>query len=446
MQPAQTTTPPMPIPEIRTENDLAMFNQFMIQLGREAASSSTPNSSNVPMIHVPSFGGSAGSVGSPSSAQSPVEDLFNPEELASLGLTGLTPVNGVGPSPDASGSVHNNNVSFNHLYPPLDNMHHARSRGASLSDASEPKRAIAGLPRNNSMTSAKPNYPNLSDLGAYTHFGMDLHGHGGHSHGNGVGSSNGMGESSLNFDSLARSKFAPPPATLAPRDFHKKTYRHVASLGAAVSSRSHESSMRTSDEPERSESPEEVDEEEAHDNRISVRNLLLADEDADPSLKLPRLHRVVSNDTTDVSLPGVAALARSPSPPHYVPTKRHTEDELSRGVKRLELEERRGSGEDRPRSSRSAAGGAGAGSRDAGRRHAVMIRAWLVAVNLEWRRRRLEAINSSGHLSDVHEDDERTVIMGQSDGEDDEVDELEYEDEEGSATPEPVRLPAYAVA
>lgn len=398
---------PLPIPEIRTEADLALFNQFMISLGREAANM---GNGPIPMSHVPSFGASSGASSSPLSDQSPIEDLFNPEELASLGLGGMpgVPIPGMStnalPSHDMSNSLPNQAVNFAGLYPSLDNLHLNRARGASMSDLSEPsKRTIAGLPRNHSLAAPKTDYSMFSsNNNAYDLAGFDSMDYG--------TSSNPM----YNFDSLAKTK-ASAPATLAPRDFYKKTYRHVAPLGTAISARSRESSERTSAsvEPEELESP----------SRMSVRNLLLSDEDADPSLKLPALHRVSSQEEGPVALPGVDALSRPVSPPHQIPTKRHTDDDIIRGVKRLGLSDRSSpAADERPPP---------AVSREMRRRHAVIIRSWLVAVNLEWRRRRLEELEAGvermqrlDREESEYSDDEVTVKL------EDEVDELEDDDEE----------------
>lgn len=391
----QSTTQPLPIPDIRTEADLALFNQFMISLGREAA---TGGSGPIPMAHVPSYGSGASS--SPLSDQSPIEDLFNPDELASLGLGGMPGVM-PGLGHDLSNSLPNQSVNFAGLYPTLDNLHLNRARGASMSDLEPSKRAIAGLPRNHSVATPSTMFGNNSyDLAGYDN--VDY----------GLGSN-----TAYNFDSLAKSKSA-APATLAPRDFYKKTYRHVAPLGTAVSARTRESSERSSAS---SVEPEEMD----IASRISVRNLLLSDEQADPSLKLPALHRVISQEEGPVALPGVDALSRPISPPHQVPTKRHTEDDIVRGVKRLELADR---------SSPAAADEPIEVTREMRRRHAVVIRSWLVAVNLEWRRRRLEELGAGVERMQQldregsaasYSDDEVTVKL-----EDEDLDELDEEEED----------------
>jgi hypothetical protein len=124
--------------------------------------------------------------------------------------------------------------------------------------------------------------------------------------------------------------------------------------------------------------PEEYSEpEDMATPKISVRSLLLSDDEADPAFKLPAIQMRPTPSTQ--SLPSLNELASSST--RHPPAKRHTEDELSRGVKRLELE-------DRPRTGSQA--GMNQESQGARRRHADLIRGWLVAVNLEWRRRKLE--------------------------------------------------------
>ncbi len=390
---------PQPIPEIRTVADLALFNQFMISLGRDAAKAHhAPTTLDIPHNHSNGSHASASSGSSPLlSDQSPLEDLFNPEELASLGLTGMPgkPIPDVVPSP----ATHNTPIiaqSSYGLYPTLDNMHVNRARAfGEFDDIS--KRNIANLPRASiQSTPTKPQY--LSDIYGlgptqYAELpGFTPNGNMGHT-------ALGAGEHHYaSFDSLARSKSYVPPATLAPREFYKKTYRHVAPLGAAVSSRSRESAERTE-----MEEPESMDEEEAMTPKISVQSLLLSDDQADPGLKLPAIHSEPVEEPGHMVLPSVTEFAppsnmdstRPSSPMRQLPVKRHTEDEILRGVKRLELSE-----ETRPREGRNREN-----NEDVRRRHVHIIRAWLVAVNAEFRRWRED--EWSGQLErDVGEDED----------------------------------------
>jgi hypothetical protein len=373
------TQNPLPLPEINTEADLAMFNQFMISLGRDTANTNLPAIPPISMAHAPSFGqasaGSAlstGSSNSPLSDQSPIEDLFAPDELASLGLAGMPGI------PSAPAPTSTSQVQFGGLYPTLD---HGRARATSAADISDlSRRTIASLPRANSQSQIlpksdfNPSYPDLSGFNA-----------------------------DFSFDSLARTK-STMPATLAPREFYKKTYRHVAPLGASLSSRLHESAERTAFEDEDYDEPDEMD---VETPKISVRSLL-AD---DSTLTLPAIdHPDVEDGEARPTLPSIAS-ALNPRPP----VKRHTEDEIVRGVKRLELRDGFAPSpspapEDRTRASRSARESVSGDSR---RRHAALIRAWLVAVNLEWRKKRLSEISEasdgeegSSHLDEVEDDDD----------------------------------------
>jgi len=390
---------PTGLPEIRTEADLAMFNQFMISLGRDAMGQTNYN---VPaMSHEASYdsGSASTSSDSPLSDQSPIEDLFNAEELASLGLAGMPGVpiptiNAPDQSSDMSNSLtSNSSVSFGNLYPSLDNLHLSRARTHSVPELHDAnKRTIANLPRNNSIAVGRQEYNNpafmanpYSDLNSFAQ----------------------VDTSGYSFDTLAKSRSPIQPPTMAPRDFLKKTYRHVAPLGAAMSSRLHESAERTdiTDEHETSE-PEEMT-----TPKISVRSLLLSDDQADPAFKLPAIHHAPGGSNQPLpSLNEVAAI----SSPRQAPAKRHTEDDITRGVKRLELD-------DASRPS-SAAGR----EKEMRRRHAQMSRGWLVAVNLEWRRKKLEEIHREEvgrlglEIGEIPEEDEEEEMRSGSEDDDDE--------------------------
>jgi len=296
------------------------------------------------------------------------------------------------------------------LYPTLDNMHANQVRGYHSEFEDLSKRTIASLPRttSHSIPSSRAAYlSNIYGLGPTQYAetpSFASNGDMGHT---------AMGPSQHNyasFDSLARSKNYVSPATLAPKEFDKKTYRHVAPLGAAISSRSRESAERT----EMSE-PEELEVDEQTTPKISVRSLLLSDDQADPGLKLPAIHRDSGEipDRTGLILPSLTELApsspRPSSPLRQLPVKRHTEDDILRGVKRLEVSE-----EQRPREGRVRERERESGRGDMRRKHAVLIRSWLVAVNLEWRRRRLKEAEGSDEDTvvgeAVHHEVEKTEV------------------------------------
>lgn len=507
---------PLPIPEIKTEADLAMFNEFMISLGRDAAANKAgPH----PMTQSASGSGasngySASNSGTPLSETSGgVEDLFNAEELASLGLAGMPGIS------IHSGGSHNSNdesthslsdasppaVSFGGLYPSLDAM---RNRTNSAPDVSAlsgaARRPIAGLPRtsmgnaHNTSTnqSTKPSY--LSGMFGHsssqqydgtTHnylHGLSNEHHNDYSH----SANNGATNAYASFDSLARNKQSFPAATLAPKMFHNKVYRDVAPLGTAVSKRARESAERTnvedSDREELYADQESnhgyaVSNERAREERtpkIPVRSLIASIRTLSPStaadgeddLKLPAIspshvepgtdlpplysiqrgghssgqyRRASSLSSNSTSTSGSSSFnsslapsnvasgtttPRGSTPPRGVPTKRHTEDEIVRGVKRLELgpaEPLRSTTPELPDSgtteqalerdqkpdisalslsssptppsnnpppSVSTANEEGKDMtiEEMRRRHAALIKSWLVAVNLQWRRKKME--------------------------------------------------------
>lgn len=364
------SVPPIQIPEIRTEADLAMFNQFMVSLGREAA-----GGASLPMEHVTSSsatsasGGSRNSLSPLSAAEnSPIEDLFNPSELASLGLAGMPGIPNSTPSPNGS-------VSLGSLYPSLDGLDGSRPRASSVNELQQSRRPIAGLPRAGSHSASKMNgalyggvsasqYPQVPEWTV--------------SH-----ASNGPEHNYASFDSLgARSRSSVPAATLAPRDFYKRTYRHIAPLGAAPHRESGERSTAADDDDE-----SDVSSDDTAGPRIPVDALCVGDS----SLKLPAIGS--GHEDNGTQLPSLRSLrARPISPARNPPIKRHTDEQIIHGVKRLELDDRRrgdspASSLDGSESSRPST--ATPTVEDMRRRHAALIRAWLVAVNLEFKRKQV---------------------------------------------------------
>ncbi|WWC88047.1 uncharacterized protein L201_002950 [Kwoniella dendrophila CBS 6074] len=466
-------SPPLAIPEIKTEADLAMFNEFMISLGRDA---SGQYHNQVPsLMHSNSGGPGSVNTDSPlSDSSNIVEDLFNPDELASLGLAGMPgiPIN-ANHNDNGSNLSHSlpngsPSISFGGLYPSLEGMRHRTGSAPDVSALSDPmKRPIAGLPRASTgslnalpnNTNGKPTYlSNFYGLGSTQYAELPFNMNEYSNTQTGLGS-NGHGvDNYQSFDSLARSKqnLYPTP-TLAPKDFYKKTYRHVQPLGASLSARARESAERTAvndeDEEDHQEGyvaePESISEDLEKTPKIPVKALLSAEE-SDPDLKLPAimnnatLYPSADNEINKQSLPSISEISHyrsnsmasssstprsSPAPgsssssglnlPSLValPVKRHTEEEIVRGVKRLEL----GSGEsismpdeedeedgDRPSTAVII--------REMRKRHAQLIKSWLIAVNIEFKRRKLEEIQRLQKQSE----NERNL---------DEIDELDDEDE-----------------
>jgi hypothetical protein len=364
----------MQMPEIRSEADLAVFNQFMMSLGRDAA-----NHMPQPMAHGASYDSHSGSSASPLSTESPIEDLFNPDELASLGL---------GNMPGMATSLPTDlglNQSYGHMYPSLSGLDMPRHRTASSSELDMSKRPIAGLPRSHSVANKGSNgYPNNYGMepSAYAEVPDFGQGHGDYA--------NPMPNDYSSFDSLARSKTM-PIATMAPRDFYKKTYRHVAPLGAAVSSRG--SALRESSERTEMDDDDEDDQSVGDMTpKISVRSLLVDEEDIDPQLRLPAIE---SRQHGSISIPSLHdshldIYARGHEV--HLPTKRHTEDELTGGVKRLELADREYSSSRSPEAADSPRRPSTSTDhvKELRRRHTALIKSWIVAVNIGFKRRQAE--------------------------------------------------------
>ena len=412
--PQQPYAPPLYTSEIRTEADLTMFNQFMVSLGRD-----TINEDHLTNNTGTNFGQSlhrqdgTASMSPLLSDQLPVDNLFNSNDLAALGLVGMPgiPTADVDLRPSPMDMGYSANSSFG-LYPTLDNMHANRARGFAAPDYDDfTKRTIAGLPRVNAQPAPppKPTYlSNIYGLGPTQYAELPS-----------FIPNKEMGHTALgptqhqfaSFDSLARSKSQAPPATIAPKQYYKKTYRHVAPLGTAMSSRSRQSAERT--EMNEAEDLEEEDQDEldfdAATPKISVRSLLLSDDQADLGLKLPAIHsdpeesphRTILPPFTDLAQESSASSSRTPSPPRQLPAKRHTEEEILHGVKRLELSE-----EPRPTEERSRAR---ENAREVRKRDAMMIRDWLVAVNLDWKRRgtKERGFNSSEKVQGLENLDEK---------------------------------------
>jgi len=402
------SVPPMPIPDIRTEADLALFNQFMVSLGREAT-----NQTALPMEASSSNTSASASRNSlsPASGSSPIEDLFNPSELASLGLAGMPGIPSSGSSPGLPSLSANgaSGVSLGSLYPSLDGLNgEGRPRAASASEAADGslRRPIAGLPRagSTSGSSARSTFANgaYAGLSQYAQLPTDWLANGSNSE-----------QNYASFDSLARARSSVPAATLAPRDFYKRTYRHIAPLGAAP----RESAERTGadeDDELTEESDEGTPEPPRRQNslsetlpRIPVNSLLV---DADPALKLPALHLDKEIDEKGTTLPPIRLAApiaparRTVSPARHPPVKRHTDEQLIHGVKRLELDDRRRGESPADSTASSTPSRPGTSSRamsvseprdpaaEMRRRHAALIRAWLVSVNLEFKRRQIQTM------------------------------------------------------
>lgn len=248
---------------IRSAQDLADFNAFMLSLGKDAASSlGLPGPPRQPHRQNSGDMPSPYSSGSSMSESQGGHDMFDPATLASLGLAGM---------PGIPNSGH---VDFGSIYPNDNKIRTASDLGGSGS------RPIAALP---GARSGRDRQPDGSDLGNADDeslrklasslsggsmptgamggkpFGM------GHDH-NGLGGNNtfdfthalnAMQKSShnhshshsnnnsnfANFDQLAKPHSTAPPAKLDLGDFGKNTYRNVNLLGASQSQSSRTNSL-----------------------------------------------------------------------------------------------------------------------------------------------------------------------------------------------------------
>lgn len=218
---------------IKSAQDLADFNAFMLSLGKDATS-------NLAMPRQP-YRQNSNDVPSPYSSASSVSemqgghDMFDPATLASLGLAGL---------PGIPNNHHNGgNVDFASIYP-SDKIRTASDLGGSGS------RPIAALPGGRSgrdradggdMHNADDE--SLRKLASSMSGGsMPTGAMGGKPFENGHANSfdfsqamNAMGKNSnfANFDQLAKPRNSAPAPKLDVGDFGKNTYRNVNLLGAS---------------------------------------------------------------------------------------------------------------------------------------------------------------------------------------------------------------------
>jgi hypothetical protein len=162
-----------------------------------------------------------------------------------------------------------------------------------------------------------------------------------------------------------------------------------------------ESSLRTEIDTEDEEDVESTmadSPEEMNTPKISIKSLLTADDLPDgPDLVLPAIHSP-NDDEEHHDLPSVRDIEG-----YRPPVKRHTEDEMVRAVKRLELDERGG------RRASVDILPVPAGLEDERRKHAALIRAWLVAVNLEYRSKRLEEMGE--RIQDERDEREEEALV-----------------------------------
>ena len=434
---------------IRTSQDLADFNAFMLSLGKDAASnlgmprqSHRQNSNDIPSPY---------SSGSSMADSQGGHDMFDPATLASLGLAGL-------PGIPNSGH-HGGNVDFSSIYPsdkirtasdlggsgprpiaalpggrsgrdrPIDgdlgstDDESLRKLASSLSGASMPGGAMGGKPFGNGHSSGQSNSFDFSHaLGA-------------------------MGKNSnfANFDQLAKPRNTAPPAKLDIGDFGKNTYRNVNLLGASQTSRTNSLDFVKPEPMSRGGSPMRDVKRESFGGSYSppLPKGAFPPAEMNPKYVLPAL-RYSSEKPSDVHLTGVRSLGfgdecwtaspahsagsrtRSPSPESEYsgdhkrfsarlpsitallgPERKRSYDEaLVLHVGRMGLDSR-------PSTSR--------GSHQERYRHALIIQDLLLTVNNAWKRR--QAFEYADDRWD-DEDDLRTPIAPRRIVEEDEEEDI----------------------
>lgn len=391
--PQQGNYPPFG-PDIRSESDLAMFNQFMVTLGRDAA-------------YGPQMEQSASTSGSSASG----DDLFDNDALASLGLAGMPGI----PEQTTPPST----VNFGSLYPSLDvnglNMRRNTSPGpGGREDVS--KRTIAGLPRP-PTTSFSNRSASLSAATPSSHS---------HSFYETLAQGGGLDDSSLGyddrfgFDSLARSRgTALPSAHIAPKDYYKKAFRAVEPLGAA----------KPRESAERSGIPEEDEEDAEAISPPLPLAALLHDDEANPEFKLAAIAPQSSSGGHLPSLLRSRNSTASPSSsrsgsPASIPLlpsidaaltgtlkRPTTADGLARQVKRLELDTDAATAvsyDDESDDAETPIQARALSEREKRRLHALWIRQVIVSVNAAFREQQQRMAEDDDQVHSRGFDRERT--------------------------------------
>lgn len=201
------------LPDIKSTNDLAVFNKFMLSLGENAQGQSHANGTT---------------------------SLFDATTLAQLGLTGMPGMPGSATSNDfeSPAPTKYESPSMYHASPtePV-HRHRSSSHGSHTSSVADSSRPIAGMPlyghRNNANNSDAPLnsnsvYPTLPNAfqpsPSTSHFNFD------------AASSSQQGNAGDNFasfDSLAKPRASMPAARLESMDYSQPTYRSHHLLGSA---------------------------------------------------------------------------------------------------------------------------------------------------------------------------------------------------------------------
>ncbi|KAJ9106094.1 hypothetical protein QFC21_001234 [Naganishia friedmannii] len=216
---------------IRSEQELAEFNQFMVNLGKDASGTAQNTSKHLGQgHHATSDTYSPFSTDSSNSEALAHSDLFDPATLAQLGLAGMP---GIPPAKQNDQSS-NNSIGFNAMYPDMSGHHRAsldafpreamngssgpdsRSRAQRFSDASA---NAESRPHAASHHSNSRDHPNA--FGSESHIPLQMPDPSNYSA----------------FDSLAKPRSQMPVPRLEMPNTDQKAHRSVDLLGASKPTR-----------------------------------------------------------------------------------------------------------------------------------------------------------------------------------------------------------------
>ncbi|KAJ9091206.1 hypothetical protein QFC19_009202 [Naganishia cerealis] len=226
---------------IRSEQELAEFNQFMVNLGKDASGTAqNPSKQFSQGHHTSNDTYSPFSTDSPNSDALAHSDLFDPATLAQLGLAGMP---GIPSAKQRDHGANSNSIGFNSMYPDMSGHHRAsleslhrdtlngltgqaaKSRSQRLSDAS-------------ANTDAR-NYATLQHSDSRDHLSQSLPGASSTSHPNAFGPDSHLARQMPDpsnysaFDSLAKPRTQMPVPHLEMPNTDQKSHRSVDLLGAS---------------------------------------------------------------------------------------------------------------------------------------------------------------------------------------------------------------------
>lgn len=323
---------------IRSEQELADFNQFMLSLGKDAAGASHSNSKH--LNHGQSGTNDHYSPFSTDSSNSDAlahSELFDPNTLAQLGLSGMPGI----PTNNHNQPGHGkNSIGFTAMYPEMSSQHNASMESLNRDNLHRDAMHASGQ-------SGKSRSTRLSDGGMYS----DLRQFSGNHHSGGRDMSQSLpGPSSLghgdmpgsdahsniqmpdaanyaSFDSLARPRSQMPVPRLEMPNTSQKVHRSVDLLGASKPRFGHqkssldilteacESEFQRRDQPmPLYAEPEDMDVKmedggEARETSPPLPAGRLSERDANPEFKLPALRLVDKKSTGNLRLTPLRSLS-----------------------------------------------------------------------------------------------------------------------------------------